>query len=91
MNLFDHPMAVPDWEVVEASPVRVIGRSMWADRPDAGAGRRIVQARAVQGHSVFTADAHRADVFEMASMREAADLLPVQRALERERSGAVTS
>ncbi len=48
-NLFDHPLAVPDWELAEASPVRVIGRSMWADRPDGGAGRRIVHARAVQG------------------------------------------
>jgi hypothetical protein len=48
-NLLDHPLAVPDWEVVEASPVRVFGRSMWADRPDGGPGRRIVHARAVQG------------------------------------------
>lgn len=48
-NLFDHPLAVPDWELAEASPVRVIGRSMWAARPDDGPGRRIVHARAVQG------------------------------------------
>ncbi len=26
-NLFDHPLAVPDWELAEASPVRVTGRS----------------------------------------------------------------
>lgn len=48
-NLFDHPLAVPDWEVVEASPVRVIGRAIWAPRPDGGPDPRIVHARAVQG------------------------------------------
>ena len=50
-NLFDHPLAVPDWELVEASPVRVTGRSTWAARPDDETGRRIVHARAVQGVS----------------------------------------
>ncbi len=50
-NLFDHPLAVPDWELAEASPVRVTGRSMWAARPDDELGRRIIHARAVQGVS----------------------------------------
>ncbi len=50
-NLFDHPLAVPDWEVVEASPVRVLGRAIWAPRPDDGPDPRIVHARAVQGVS----------------------------------------
>ncbi|MCY7418704.1 MAG: hypothetical protein LH650_09445, partial [Chloroflexi bacterium] len=50
-NLFDHPLAVPDWELAEASPVRVTGRSVWAARPDDEPGRRIIHARAVQGAS----------------------------------------
>lgn len=50
-NLFDHPLAVPDWEVVEASPVRVLGRAIWAPRPDGGPDARIIHARAVQGVS----------------------------------------
>ncbi len=50
-NLFDHPLAVPDWELAEASPVRVMGRSVWAPRPDDGVGRRIIHARVVQGVS----------------------------------------
>ncbi|MBX3032091.1 MAG: hypothetical protein KF809_18250 [Chloroflexi bacterium] len=50
-NLFDHPLAVPDWEVVQASPVRVLGRAIWAPRPDDGPDPRIVHARAVQGVS----------------------------------------
>lgn len=50
-NLFDHPLAVPDWEVVEASAVRVLGRATWASRPDGGPDPRIVHARAVQGVS----------------------------------------
>ncbi len=50
-NLLDHPLAVPEWELVEASPVRVAGRSIWAPRPDDEPGRRIIHARAVQGVS----------------------------------------
>jgi len=40
---------------------------------------------------VFTADAERADRRELVIMRRAAELLPIQRAIERERFGVATS
>jgi len=51
----------------------------------------LFQFRAIDGHRVFTSDAHRADVFELNVMRQAADLLPIQRALERDRFGVSSS
>ena len=49
-NLFDHPLARPDWEVIEASPVRTFGRGLWRAAGDS-LPERIVHARAVQGVS----------------------------------------
>lgn len=51
----------------------------------------LFQFRATDGHRVFTADSHAVDVFELIVMREAADLLPVERAIERERFGVTTT
>ena len=51
----------------------------------------LFQSRAIDGHRVFTSNGHRADVFELNVMRQAADLLPIQRAIERDRFGVSTS
>jgi predicted nucleotidyltransferase len=56
------------------------------DRVDA-----LFQFRAIDGHRVFEADSSRADLFELAVMRRAAELLPIQRRIERERFGVATS
>lgn len=56
------------------------------DRVDA-----LFQFRAIDGHRVFAADAGRIDRYELLVMRRAAELLPVQRAIERERFGVATS
>jgi predicted nucleotidyltransferase len=51
----------------------------------------LFQFSAVDGVRVFAADVDRADLFELVVMRKAAELLPVQRAIERDRFGVVTS
>jgi predicted nucleotidyltransferase len=51
----------------------------------------LFQFRAIDGHRVTVSDSHRADIFELDVMRRAAELLPVQRQLEREIFGVVTS
>ena len=51
----------------------------------------LFQFRAIDGHRVFTADPERADRRELVVMRRAAELLPLQRAIERERFGVATS
>ena len=51
----------------------------------------LFQFRAIDGHRIDAADAHRADLFELDVMRRAAELLPVQRHLERDLFGASTS
>lgn len=51
----------------------------------------LFQFRAIDGHRVFTSDGHRADVFELTVMRQAADLLPIQRGIERDRFGVSSS
>jgi len=56
------------------------------DRVDA-----LFQFRAIDGHRVFAADTGRVDRYELLVMRRGADLLPIQRAIERERFGVATS
>jgi hypothetical protein len=56
------------------------------DRVDA-----LFQFRAVDGRRVFEADSTRADSRELTVMRRAAELLPIQRAIERERFGVATT
>ena len=51
----------------------------------------LFQFRAIDGHRVFAADAERMDRQELVIMRRAAELLPIQRAIERERFGVATS
>ena len=51
----------------------------------------LFQFSAVDGVRVFAADVYRADLFELVVMRKAAELLPIQRAIERERFGVATS
>ena len=51
----------------------------------------LFQFSAVDGVRVFAADVDRADLYELVVMRKAAELLPIQRAIERERFGVVTS
>ncbi|MEI6670190.1 MAG: nucleotidyltransferase domain-containing protein [Acidobacteriota bacterium] len=51
----------------------------------------LFQFRAIDGHRLFAADSERADRRELVIMRRAAELLPVQRAIERERFGVATS
>jgi len=46
---------------------------------------------AIDGHRVFAANPERADRRELVIMRRAAELLPIQRAIERERFGVATS
>lgn len=56
------------------------------DRVDA-----LFQFRAIDGRRVFEADSSRADRFELTVMRRAAELLPIQREIERDRFGVATS
>ena len=51
----------------------------------------LFQLRAIDGHRVYAASAERADRRELVVMRRAAELLPIQRAAERERFGVATS
>ena len=51
----------------------------------------LFQFRAIDGHRLFAADSGRADRRELVIMRRAAELLPIQRAIERERFGVATS
>jgi predicted nucleotidyltransferase len=51
----------------------------------------LFQFSAVDGVRVFAADVDRADLYELVVMRKAAELLPIQRAIERERFGVATS
>jgi predicted nucleotidyltransferase len=56
------------------------------DRVDA-----LFQFRAIDGHRVLATDSTAADEWELVVMRRAAELLPIQRWLERERFGVSTS
>ncbi len=51
----------------------------------------LFQLAAVDGSRVFAGDGDRADRFELVVMRKAAELLPVQRAIERDRFGVATT
>ena len=51
----------------------------------------LFQFAAVDGHRVFADDGDRADLYELVVMRKAAELLPVQRAIERDRFGVATT
>ena len=46
---------------------------------------------AIDGERVFAADVDQADLYELVVMRKAAELLPLQRAIERDRFGVSTS
>jgi predicted nucleotidyltransferase len=56
------------------------------DRVDA-----LFQFRAIDGHRLLATDSTAADEWELVVMRRAAELLPIQRWLERERFGVSTS
>lgn len=51
----------------------------------------LFQFRAIDGHRVFAADEHEVDLFELGVMRHASELLPAQRAIERDLFGISTS
>ena len=51
----------------------------------------LFQFAAIDGERVFAADVDQADLYELVVMRKAAELLPLQRAIERERFGVSTS
>ncbi len=51
----------------------------------------LFQFAAVDGERVFAADDDRADLYDLVVMRKAAELLPIQRAIERDRFGVSTS
>jgi predicted nucleotidyltransferase len=51
----------------------------------------LFQFRAIDGHRIFAADEHEADLFELGVMRHASELLPAQRAIERDLFGTTTS
>ena len=51
----------------------------------------LFQFRAIDGNRIGAADTHRADLYELDVMRRAAELLPVQRHLERDIFGVSTS
>ena len=51
----------------------------------------LFQFAAIDGERVFAANEDRADLYELVVMRKAAELLPVQRAIERDRFGVATS
>jgi len=51
----------------------------------------LFQFRAIDGHRIFAADEHEVDLFELGVMRHASELLPAQRAIERDLFGISTS
>ncbi len=51
----------------------------------------LFQFRAIDGHRVFAADSAAADRSELIIMRRAAELLPIQREIERQAFGVSTS
>jgi len=51
----------------------------------------LFQFRAIDGHRIFTADEQQTDLFELGVMRHASELLPAQRAIERDLFGTTTS
>jgi len=51
----------------------------------------LFQFAAIDGERVFAADVDRADLYELVVLRKAAELLPVQRAIEHDRFGVATS
>ena len=51
----------------------------------------LFQFAAIDGERVFAADVDEADLYELVVMRKAAELLPHQRAIERDRFGVSTS
>lgn len=51
----------------------------------------LFQFEAIEGHRVATGDETAADYYELRVMRRAADLLPIERRLEREEFGASTA
>jgi predicted nucleotidyltransferase len=51
----------------------------------------LFQFRAIDGRRLFAANSERIDRLELVVMRRAAELLPIQRAIERERFGVATS
>lgn len=51
----------------------------------------LFQFRAISGHRVFALETSRVDLLDLLVMRRAADLLPLQRQIERERFGVATS
>ena len=51
----------------------------------------IFQARAIDGHRIFAADSTASDLYEIYVLNRAADLLPYQRARERELFGFATT
>jgi len=51
----------------------------------------LFQFAAIDGERVFAADVDQADLYELVVMRKAAELLPIQRAIEHDRFGVSTS
>lgn len=51
----------------------------------------LFQFRAIDGRRIAAPDSTRADLHELVIMRRAAELLPIQRQIERERFGVATS
>lgn len=51
----------------------------------------LFQARAIDGHRISAPDSTAADFYELLVMRKAAELLPIQRQIERETFGFSTS
>jgi hypothetical protein len=51
----------------------------------------LFQFAAVDGERVFADDDYQADPYELVVMRKAAESLPIQRAIERDRFGVSTS
>ena len=50
----------------------------------------LFQFAVIEGHRVMVTDSRRADLFELHAMRRAAELLPIQRRIERELFGVTT-
>ncbi|MCX6545069.1 MAG: nucleotidyltransferase domain-containing protein [Acidobacteria bacterium] len=51
----------------------------------------LFQFAAIDGERIFAADVDQADLYELVVMRKAAELLPLQRAIEHDRFGVSTS
>jgi len=51
----------------------------------------LFQYAAVDGHRVFAGDSTRADLYELEVMRRAAELVPIQRQIERDTFGVATT